>query len=189
MTLRTLAAQYEEIIRNSPYAGTVRNDWREMVPKIVPVFNQDKGRWVNISRADVANSTKLAFDGVNLGLFREEDELIPIIMRPIDIDRSNVGGLDIIPVLSSQATNSAPLSQVTDGINIEWENPLRWRRDRLSTITIQSNPIAGTTLPTYTTQYLHDLLLYRYSATANVVNVLQNRRCAAPFLNPRQAHY
>ncbi len=148
-TLRSLSKQYEEIISASPYAGLVRTDWREMVPEVVPNFNQDKGRWANISRSDLANSTKLAFDGQRLGLFREGDELIPIIMRPVEQDRLNVGGLDVLPVTSSQSTNSAPLSQVTDGVAFKWENPLRWRRDRLRTITIQSNPIPGTTLPTF----------------------------------------
>lgn len=147
--IRNVSKQFEQIIRNSPYAGMIMTDWRDMVPSIVPEFNQDKGRWVNISRSDVANSTKLAFDGLNLGLFREEDELIPIIMRPVEQDRLNVGGLDILPVTSANSTKSAPLSQLTDDINIEWENPLKWRRDRLSTITIQSNPLPGYTLPTF----------------------------------------
>ena len=56
--LRNISHQYEAIIENSPYAATVRTNWRERVPEIVPQFNQDKGGWVNISRADLANSTK-----------------------------------------------------------------------------------------------------------------------------------
>ncbi|MEH6403789.1 MAG: efflux RND transporter permease subunit [Sneathiella sp.] len=155
--LRNISHQYEAIIENSPYAATVRTNWREMVPEIVPQFNQDKGGWVNISRADLANSTKLAFDGQSLGLFREKDELIPIIIRPVAKDRQNVGGLDVLPVTSSQSINSAPLSQVTDGIKLRWENPLRWRRDRVSTITIQSNPIPGVTLPTFRADVLADI--------------------------------
>jgi len=155
--LRRISRQYETIVENSPYAASVRTNWREMVPEIVPQFNQDKGGWVNISRADLANSTKLAFDGQSLGLFRDKDELIPIIIRPIEKDRQNVGGLDVLPVTSSQSINTAPLSQVTDGLKLRWENPLRWRRDRLSTITIQSNPIQGVTLPTFRADVLADI--------------------------------
>lgn len=155
--LRRLSRQYETIVENSQYSATVRTNWREMVPEIVPEFNQDKGGWVNISRADLAKSTKLAFDGQSLGLFREKDQLIPIIIRPIESDRKNVGGLDVLPVTSSQSINTAPLSQVTDGIKLRWANPLRWRRDRLSTITIQSNPIPGVTLPTFRADVLADI--------------------------------
>ena len=39
------------------------------------------------------------------------------------------------------------MAQVTDGVPLEWEDPLVWRRDRRRTITIQSNPILGETLP------------------------------------------
>ena len=40
------------------------------------------------------------------------------------------------------------MSQVTEAIDIEWEDPLIWRRDRRRTIKVQTNPIPGVTLPT-----------------------------------------
>jgi multidrug efflux pump subunit AcrB len=147
-TLRTLASEVKNALETNPLAGFVRTDWRQQVQKIVPAYNQEQGRWAAITREDVANATKRAFDGLVIGLYREGDDLLPIVMRHVEEERRNVGGLDVIQVRSALSTDSVPLSQVTDGAAPQWENPLIWRRDRRRTIKVQANPIPGVTLPT-----------------------------------------
>jgi multidrug efflux pump subunit AcrB len=147
-TLRRLAGEVEDILEANPLSGFVRTDWRQRVQKIVPAYNQEQGRWAAITREDVANATKRAFDGLVIGLYREGDDLLPIVMRHVEEERRNVGGLDVIQVRSALSTDSVPLSQVTDGVAPQWENPLIWRRDRRRTIKVQANPIPGVTLPT-----------------------------------------
>jgi multidrug efflux pump subunit AcrB len=39
-----------------------------------------------------------------------------------------------------------PLSQVTDGVGLVWEDPIVGRRDRRRTIVVQANPVQGATL-------------------------------------------
>jgi len=147
-TLRRLAGEVEDILEANPLSGFVRTDWRQRVQKIVPAYNQEQGRWAAVTREDIANATKRAFDGRVIGLYREKDDLLPIVMRHAEEDRRNVGGLDVIQVRPVLSTHSVPLSQVTDGVNPQWEDPLIWRRDRRRTIRVQSNPIPGVTLPT-----------------------------------------
>ncbi len=147
-TLRRLAGEVENILEANPLAGFVRTDWRQRVQKIVPEYNQEQGRWAAVTREDVANATKRAFDGRVIGLYREKDDLLPIVMRHAEEDRRNVGGLDVIQVRPVLSTSAVPLSQVTDGVVPQWEDPLIWRRDRRRTIKVQSNPIPGVTLPT-----------------------------------------
>jgi multidrug efflux pump subunit AcrB len=137
-----------EILAASPLAGHTQTNWRQRVQTVVPDYNQERARWSAISRADVANATKQAFDGRTIGLYREGDDLIPIVMRKVEEERQNVGGLDVLPIRSALASNSVPLSQVTDSVLTQWEDPLIWRRDRRRTIKVQSNPIPGVTLPT-----------------------------------------
>jgi multidrug efflux pump subunit AcrB len=145
--LRHLAGEGMAIVEASPLTGAVRNDWRERTSKVVPEYNQERARWANVTREDLANSTKRAFDGRTIGLYREQDDLIPIIMRHSEAERSNVGGLDVLQVQGGLATETVPLRQVTDGVPVSWEDPLIQRRDRRRTITIQTNPIEGVTLP------------------------------------------
>jgi len=146
--LRSFGQQGEKILEDSPIAGETQTDWRQRVQKVVPEYNQERGRWAVISRPAIANATKRAFDGLTVGLYREKDDLIPIVLRHVEEEREKVGGLDSLQVQPLMSTATVPLAQVLDGIDTAWENPMIWRRNRQRTITLQSNPILGVTLPT-----------------------------------------
>jgi multidrug efflux pump subunit AcrB len=154
--LRGFAEHGMDIVEASPLAGAVRSDWRERTSKVVPQYNQERARWANVTRPDVANATKRAFDGLSIGLYREQDDLIPIVMRYKEEERANVGGLDALQIQGGLATQTVPLSQVTDGVPLDWENPLIWRRDRRRTITVQANPVQGVTLPSLRADVLEE---------------------------------
>lgn len=144
--LRGLADQVGDILNRSPLAGLRQNDWRNRVLTVVPEYSQVRARLVGISRDDIASATKRAYDGRAIGIYREHDNMIPIVMRNVEQERTNVGAMDTLQVQSPVSTARLPLSQVTDGIKTIWEDPEIWRRDRRRTITIQANPIEGVTL-------------------------------------------
>ena len=146
-TLRALADKATAILERAPLVGQFQTDWRQRVQKIVPEYNQERARWAAITRQDIANTTKRAFDGRIVGLYREQDNLIPIVLRHVEEERKNVGGLDVLQVQPMGSTHAVPLSQVTQGVDTQWEDPVIWRRDRRRTITVQANPIFGVTLP------------------------------------------
>ena len=114
----------------------------------MPEYDEERGRWAGITRADIAQATKRAFDGRTVGLYREGDDLIPIVIRHLEDERSRIGGLDALQVQPTGSTTTVPLGQVTNDFATQWEDPLVWRRDRRRTITAQANPIFGVTLPT-----------------------------------------
>jgi multidrug efflux pump subunit AcrB len=144
--LSKIAAEVQSILDASPLSAYSRTDWRNRVQKVVPVYNQERGRWAAVSREDVAKTTKRAFDGRTIGLYREKDDLIPIVLRHVEEERGNVN-FDLLQVQRSFSSSSLPLAQVTDGINTKWEDPLVWRRDRRRTIKVEGNPHIGVTLP------------------------------------------
>jgi multidrug efflux pump subunit AcrB len=144
--LRGVASRASEILDGSPLVGIHRNDWRERVQKVVPVYNEERGRWAVVSRDSLADSTKRAFDGLTVGLYREDDDLIPIVLRHVEEERKRVA-LGTLQVNSAVSTDTVPLDQVVDGVETQWEDPLIWRRDRRRTITIQGNPVQGETFP------------------------------------------
>jgi len=146
--LRSLADQGMEILRKSPICKVYRNDWREPVKKVVPIYNQQRGRWTGVSRPDLAAATERAFDGQNVGLYREEDELFPIVLRYAEAERQNAATLDAVQVRPAFGKGSLPLSAITTGVNLEWENPIIWRWDRRRAVTVQAIPANGVTLPT-----------------------------------------
>ena len=145
-TLRSLAEQGLAALRVSPLAGPVRTDWRDPVQRLEPEYSQDRGRWAMVSRDDIARATKRAFDGRSVGLYREGDDLLPIVLRHTEEERTDIDSFDVLQIQPGMSTASVPLSQVVEALKLPWEDPIIGRRDRRRTITVQANPAQGATL-------------------------------------------
>ncbi|MGO1117445.1 efflux RND transporter permease subunit [Rhodovibrionaceae bacterium A322] len=154
--LKELASKATDILADHPLVSNYQTDWRQPTVKIVPEFSDERARWAGITREDVGNATKRAFDGLSIGLFREEDRLIPVVLRHTAQERENLSNFGQTPVNAANSTESIPILQVTDGIVTTWEDPIIGRRDRRRTVTVQANPIAGVTLPTLRAAVLAD---------------------------------
>lgn len=149
VTLRSLGSQVENILKVTPYAKQVRTDMRQRVQIINIKYAQERARWAAVSRANIASATARAYDGKLIGLYREGDDKYPIVARSIDDERSRAAGsLDLVQVKPSFSIQSLPLSEVTDSINIAWEDPLitRWNRRRQIAIQAQPNGVTFSAL-------------------------------------------
>src|SRR5215813_1267528 len=96
-TLRRLAEEAKQIIAASPQAKIVRTDWRQRVPTIVAEYDITNGRWTNVDRKGIADATRRAFDGVTVGTYREQDKLLPIVLRAVDSEREEAA--TVLPLL------------------------------------------------------------------------------------------
>jgi multidrug efflux pump subunit AcrB len=144
--LRDIAAQGLAILEASPYTLESRSDWREKVRKLVPEYNQERGRWAGVTREDLASATKRSYDGIPVGQYREGDDLIPIVVRNPQAERQQAAyELDVVQIIPSLSTDAVPVSQVIDDLAIEWEEQLIWRWDRRRAITVQASPAEGVT--------------------------------------------
>lgn len=147
-TLRRLAEEGANILRDTPLAKEVRVNWRERVQALSPQYNQERARWAGVSRDDMARVMKRASDGVVVGQYRQEDDLIPIVARNMEPERARAAtSLEELQITPRLSTHSVPVSQVIDGVDILWEDPLIWRWDRRRAITVQCSP-NGVTAPT-----------------------------------------
>ncbi|MGH6914937.1 MAG: efflux RND transporter permease subunit, partial [Geminicoccales bacterium] len=150
-TLRALAAKGEAILGQSPLTGEAQTNWQQRVLKFEPLFNDARARWAGVTREDVVRSIKQSLEGWTIGVFNQEDEALPIVLR---VKQDEVPGADIaalrdVQIRPANSAENVPLDQVVDGVAVRWEDPIIWRRDRKRTITLQANPIRGVTLPTY----------------------------------------
>ncbi|MEM1410967.1 MAG: efflux RND transporter permease subunit, partial [Pseudomonadota bacterium] len=145
--LRDLADEVLAILRASPLAGVKQTDWRQRTPTIAPEYSELQGRTTGVTRENLADATKRAYDGRQVGTYREADKLIPIKLRSIEAERAQIGNLGALQLQPDLSTDTLPLAQVTEGILTVWEDPIIGRRDRRRTITVQANPVAGVTLP------------------------------------------
>jgi len=140
--LRRLGDEIAAVMEQSEHALLVRTDWRQRVKKIVLDYDERNARWTNVSRADIADSTRLAYDGSPIGQFREGDKMLPILSRLVDEERRDISAsLGILQVRPMLGTEPIPLAQVTSSIDVQWEDPLIWRWDRRRAITVQAVPV------------------------------------------------
>ncbi len=139
--LRDLAKQGMAILEASPYAKEVRTNWRQRSREMVVEYNQERARWAGITRENVAHATKRTFDGNVMGLYREKDELIPIVIRSVEEERQRAAtDLSVAQVIADRSTESLPLSQVIDNTYLKWNDNIIWRWDRRRAISVQASP-------------------------------------------------
>ncbi|KIC36904.1 efflux RND transporter permease subunit [Leisingera sp. ANG-M7] len=134
---RVLRSLGEEAIRRletaSPNILLPRHNWREQEPVLKPVYATDRAQTAGVTRDNIADALQFSTDGLQMGVFRERDRLIPIVVRRAPEETYNI--YDQV-VFSSSAGKFLPLEQMIDGIDVEVENTLVHRRDRLPTLTV-----------------------------------------------------
>ncbi|UDQ98768.1 efflux RND transporter permease subunit [Lentisphaerota bacterium WC36G] len=141
--LRDLAEQTMAVMRADDQAVGIRSDWRQLVKIIKPVMSDMQARRVGITYHDVCKAIKEAFQGIEIGIFRDNDEIIKIYARSNNSFNSNVKNISNIDIWSPIAQKYIPLRQVVEKFETVWENPIIWRRDRVPTITIHCDRSDG----------------------------------------------
>ncbi len=120
-----------------------KTDWRAQSLQLVPEFNESNARLAGISRNDVAKSLAYNTHGVNIGLIRDGDKLIPVIARAPDAERTDLAGLKDKQVWSATQRRFIPLTQVVSKFSLQADNTTILRRDRMRTLTAQADPPPG----------------------------------------------
>lgn len=154
--LRSIGDKGLKILEDHRRTATSRTDWVERVLTVAPDYDQARARWASVTPEDLSNATKRAFDGRKIGLYREEDELIPVVLRHREQERTQVTGLDLVQIQPRSGGGATPLASVVSGVDTVAEDPIIQRRDRRRLLTIQANPIFGVTLPQYRASVLAD---------------------------------
>ncbi len=126
-----------------------KTDWRPQSLQLVPEFNESNARLAGISRNDLARSLAYNTLGLNIGLMRDEDKLIPIIARAPDAERNDLEGLKNRQVWSTTQRRYVPITQIVSDFRLEPENTTIHRRDRIRTLTAQANPPLGHNVNVY----------------------------------------
>lgn len=142
--LRDLAEQAKAIMRKEPTATAITDNWQNQIKVLSPEYSVERAQRANISRSNVANAIAIATDGLTVGVMSEGSHKLPVSLKvdkTIGQDIDNISGL---PVWSLQGKKSVPLSQVTDKIELEWENAEIHRYNGERAILAQCDPVTGT---------------------------------------------
>ena len=159
------------IVRNSDKVCLPTSDWEPQVPVLTVDYNQSAARTSGLSRGDVALSLMSYTDGIPVGTFYDgiHPENIYVKCRTDkgeeveNLDRANVFGMmpnvgnvfdrSTVQKLMSgrldkddvirQVTSTTPLSQVSKGIDIRWEEPVVMRYNGQRQQRLQCSPAPG----------------------------------------------
>lgn len=141
-TLVALTKQAQEIARDYDMVMEVRNSWGNKVPVWKPLYSQEKGLRLGITRQQVAYSLRSATNGVPLGEYREGDVFMPILMKDADKDSMNLNDLKTLPVYSAKG-RSVKVEQVIDDFTLDYDFNVIRRFNREPLMLMQCEPKRG----------------------------------------------
>ena len=141
MVLRELSEKAKDIFRKNPGTKEIRDDWRQPVKLVKPIFNEQVGRQLGITYENLSNALKYAFDGTQVGLYRDGIRLLPIYSRAPDDERGDISNIKDIQVWSPVLQRAVPIAQVVTRFETVWENTVLRGRDRRQTIIASCNPV------------------------------------------------
>ncbi|MDJ0644282.1 MAG: efflux RND transporter permease subunit [Erythrobacter sp.] len=140
--LRELAGEAQKIYHADGGAIAIKDNWRQPVPSIEPIYSEVKGRRAGVSRSDVGAALARNYSGQQVGVYRENDDLIPIMSRAPENERLDVSDMRSVQIIGPTGA-AVPVEQVTDGIKTVWRDSRLRRTDNVWSIKAQADPAPG----------------------------------------------
>ena len=133
-----------EIMRKNPKVLNARNEWGNMALMIKADYDPVKAGRLNVGRHDMMNAVKAVNDGTAVGVYRDRDKKVPVLLHT-DVKGSwDMESVEDLPIWNGR--NSAPLGQVANGIGLAWEYPLVRTYDRKLSMAAQCDVKQGHTM-------------------------------------------
>lgn len=141
-TLTALVERAKDITCQCDMVTEVRSNWGNKVPVWKPLFSQQKGLRLGITRQQVASTFRTATNGLPLGEYREGDVSMPILLKDADIETMNLNDVKSLPVLSTKGS-SVKVEQVIDTFSLDYEYNMIRRYNRERCMAMQCEPKRG----------------------------------------------
>lgn len=166
--LRDLSRQAEEIMRRCKYVDpySVQNNWKPRGKALVAEYSREDALRSGIERSDVANALLAATDGMPVGVINDQEHTVPVNLMVRNDDGSRINKLNDIPVwsmlnmhfdedelqtliaargntaskLQDKLFSCVPLSNVTRGISLDWEEEMIQRVNGIRAIEAECDP-------------------------------------------------
>ncbi|WP_301359902.1 efflux RND transporter permease subunit [Stutzerimonas nitrititolerans] len=135
--VRGLARQVAAKVRENPHVDNVHLDWQEPSKVVWLNVDQNRARVLGVSTAELSAFLRRTFTGASVSQFREDNELIEILLRGTERERLE---LSMLPSLAipTEGGRSVPLSQVAT-LEYGFEEGVIWHRNRLPTVTVRAD--------------------------------------------------
>jgi multidrug efflux pump subunit AcrB len=140
--LRTLADRAKAILRSTPGAERVRDDWGSDTFAVRLEVDPDRANLAGVTNLDVARSSAGAMNGAVVGQLREGDRQIDVVARLRAEERAQLGDVQDLYVSAAAGAQKVPLGQVSR-VGYAFETEKIRRRNQFRTITVSAFPASG----------------------------------------------
>lgn len=134
---RALAREVADKVRENPHVVNVHLDWEEPSKAVFLEIDQDRARALGVSTAHLSSFLQSSLTGTTVSQYREDNELIEILLRGTQKERSELGNLGSL-ALPTDNGQSVALSQVAT-LEYGFEEGIIWHRNRLPTVTVRAD--------------------------------------------------
>jgi multidrug efflux pump len=149
-TVRRIARKVAEVMRAHGSTRNAHLDWEEPSKVVRLVIDQDRARVLGVSSLEVATFLQGALVGTPVSVYREDDELIEVLLRGDEATRGRLSAIGSLGMPTASGGN-VPLSQVAR-FDYALEDGIIWHRDRLPTVTVRADIVDGIQPATVTAQ-------------------------------------
>jgi multidrug efflux pump subunit AcrB len=136
-TDRAIAAQVQAVMLANPHTRQVNQDWGERAATVHFVLDQARLQLIGLSSREAAEQIQFLLTGAPVTQVREDIRTVEVVARSAGGNRLDPRKLNDM-TLTNRLGKAIPLSQVGH-IEIRPEEPILKRRDRLPTITVESD--------------------------------------------------
>ena len=150
--LRGIAADVRRVMRENPHIRNVSDTWGNLGKSVRITIDQDKARLMGLSSQDIAQTMQTLLQGVTISQYRENLDLIPIVMRAVDSERHDLADLDNVTIRGAGG-RVVPLSQVAT-VRPVMEEAFFARRGRQPALTVRGDIADGSQAPDVTASVL-----------------------------------
>lgn len=135
--VRALARKVAAKVRENPHVVNVHLDWEEPSKVVYLNIDQDRARALGVSTANLAKFLQSSLVGSTVSQYREDNELIEILLRGTVHERTE---LSLLPSLAVPTDNgrSVALSQIAT-LEYGFEEGIIWHRNRLPNVTVRAD--------------------------------------------------
>src|SRR5262245_34235335 len=139
--VRHVAGEVADLVRANPNTRLVNFNWNELSKSVHIEINQDEARRLALTSEQVAGSLNQALSGRVVTQVRDGTYLVDVRGRADKHDRGDLQSLRDLEI-GIGGGRSVPLAQLAR-FEYGLEESAIWRRDRLPTITVQSDLAKG----------------------------------------------
>ena len=169
--LKQLSRQVQDMMLQNPNVDkyTVCDDWEPKAKSLTALYDPIAGDKTSITRSDANNAILSATDGLPIAAIYEGETKIPVRFRVRDINGNRIEDLSDIPTwptmpniggsldmgslmglasgsvniddMTKDALTAVPLSAVTNGVDMGWEEPVVRRLNGTRVIRAKCDPL------------------------------------------------